>query len=91
MKTMIIKADDAIVERITLLFELFPKEQYELSVSPYTEEERALDEFAKSIDFNNDDQVMEFCVKMSTIGKRQWWSKHKKEYLQGVTTSEDRR
>jgi len=27
---------------------------------PYTEEERELDEFAKTIDFNDEDQVMEF-------------------------------
>jgi len=48
---------------------------------PYTEEERELDEFAKTIDFNDEDQVMEFCVRMSDIGKRDWWSKHGKEYL----------
>ncbi len=79
MKTMVIKADDTIVERIVSLFDLFPKEQYEMTVMPYSEGERELDEFAKTIDFNDDDHVMEFCVRMSDLGKRAWWSKHGKE------------
>ena len=84
MKTMLIKADDVIVERIVSLFELFPKERYELSVSPYTEEERVLDELAKTMDFHDDAQVMEFCVKLSDLGKEQWWTRHRREYLQGA-------
>lgn len=36
MKTLVIKADDAIVERIVSLFELFPKNQYEMKIVPGT-------------------------------------------------------
>lgn len=84
MKTMVIKADDVIVERIVSLFDLFPKERYELAVMPYTEEEREIDELAHRLNFDDDDQIMEFCVKLSDLGKRQWWSTHDKKYLEGV-------
>jgi len=57
MKTVLIKANDIIVERIVSLFELFPKDQYELSVLPYTEEEQALDELAKTIDFKDEEKA----------------------------------
>jgi hypothetical protein len=32
MKTLVIKANDTLIERIVGLFELFPKDQYDLSV-----------------------------------------------------------
>ena len=57
MKTVLIKANDIIVERIVSLFELFPKDQNELSVLPYTEEEQALDELAKTIDFKDEEKA----------------------------------
>ena len=34
MKTLVIKANDALIERIVWLFELFPQDQYDLSVIP---------------------------------------------------------
>ena len=84
MKTMVIKADESIVERIVSLFDLFPKDRYELSVLPYGDAERRIDELAKTVDFDNDDQVQDFCVKLSDLGKDQWWLSHRREYLQGV-------
>ncbi len=55
-----------------------------MAVMPYTEEKRKLDEFTKMIDFDNEDQVMEFRVSMSDLRKRKWWSKHREEYLKRV-------
>ena len=34
MKTLVIKANDTLIERIVWLFELFPRDQYDLSVIP---------------------------------------------------------
>ena len=79
MKTLIIKAEDTIVERIASLFELFPREQYDIAVFPYTREERELDQLASTINFDDEEQVMEFCVKMSDIGKREWWATHHRD------------
>lgn len=60
-----------------------------MKLLPYTDEERELDEFAKTISFSNPDQVMEFCVRISNIGKRKWWAEHGEKYM-GETTNEDR-
>lgn len=37
MKTLVIKANDMLIERVISLFELFPKDQYELAVIPEKE------------------------------------------------------
>ncbi|MBD3306206.1 hypothetical protein GF339_07435 [candidate division KSB3 bacterium] len=76
MKTLVIQAEDAIIDRIIPLFELFSQRQYDMKVLPYTDEDRELDELADQIDFDDEEQLMEFCVKMSDLGKRQWWATH---------------
>jgi hypothetical protein len=84
MQTMVLKADERIVTRLVSLFDLFPKDGYELFVSPYSESEQRLDELARTVNFDDDEQVQEFCAQLSDVGKTEWWAHHRAEYLQGV-------